>query len=396
MKTLDHLKFEDLRNLNSAAYIYSDQMLFQRIELLKKALPQEIGIFYSLKANSNRRLLSRIQSESLGADVASLSELEAALKCGFPPERIELTGPGKDPELLRGALENQIGALVIESIEELLLLEQLASESGQKISVCVRVHPARYYSLQGREILFQSSQFGIDEEQMELFFTTLQSCPSISLRGFHIYTLSQILDGSLLMRNFEAAFESVLRCLKHYPFPIQMISLGGGFGIDYYEGQAPLDLAVLRRGFEQILSRTQSHPSLLQVKICVESGRFLAGPAGVYVAQVQFVKESRGKKIAILNGGFNQNMAVCGVGQLLRKNYKLKALCQGGAAALEVVTLAGPSCYSLDVLAQEVLLPKLQRGDFIVFENCGSYGASFSPQNFLGLPASQDIFFEDL
>lgn len=394
--TFADLTYEKIRTLNSAAYIYSENVLRQRIETLRQALPSAMGIYYSLKANSNERLLSQIRRESLGVDVASSKELEMALKCGFSAESIELTGPGKTSDLLHLALQHQVGSMVVESVDELLLLARLASEVGTKISICVRINPTLCYSPQGREMKNQASQFGIDEEQMPNFFSTLESCPSISLSGFHIYTQSQLLDSSVLTKNFEAAFDSALRCLGIYGSPLSVVHLGGGFGIEYFEGQKGLELESLRGGLELILARAKEHPLLQSARICVESGRFLSGPAGVYVSQVQYLKHSGGKKIAVLNGGFSQNMAVCGMGQLLRRNYKLKVLGPSLSETSEVVTLAGPSCYSLDILAQDVNLPLLQKGDFIVFQNCGSYGASFSPQNFLGLPLSQEIFLEDL
>lgn len=394
--TLSELTYEHLKDLKSSAYVYSESQIRKQIQKLRQGLPEAVYIFYSLKANAHPRILSVCQKESLGADVASLQELNAAMKAGFSADNIEFTGPGKNYETLKVAIENQVRFLVVESIEELHLLEQVAAELSRNISICVRLHPSLYFSPQGREIRGHSSQFGIDEEKMPQFFEELKKCPHVSLQGFHVYTQSQILEASILLKNFVAAFESMVRCAEIGQCPLQMINLGGGFGVEYYDGQKELDLNLLRTGFVALTEKVLQHPLLKHAQIYVEAGRFLTAPAGVYIAQVQYLKESRGKKIAILDGGFSQNMAVCGVGQLLRKNYKIKTLSQKTSLESEHVTLAGPSCYSLDVLANDVALPPLQRGDFVIFENCGSYGPSFSPQSFLGLPSAQEIFLEDL
>lgn len=394
--TFADLTYEHLRDLKSSAYVYSKSRLLEQIQKLRQGLPEKVKIFYSLKANAHPRILSIFQKATLGADVASSNELEAALKAGFPAEMIEFTGPGKSYETLRTAVENRVRFLVVESVGELHTVEQVASDLHTNISVCLRIHPSYYHSPQGREIRGQSSQFGIDEEKVSLFFDELKKCSRVSLQGFHIYTQSQILDPSILLKNFTAAYESVVRCAEIGQRPLQTINLGGGFGVDYYEGQQGLHLDPLRKGFEELAEKVADHQLLEKAQVYVETGRFLTAPAGVYIARVQYLKESRGTKIAILDGGFSQNMAVCGVGQLLRKNYKIKVISQRPSVVSEKITLAGPSCYSLDILASDVVLPLLECGDFVVFENCGSYGPSFSPQNFLGLPPAQEIFLEDL
>lgn len=393
---MKNLSYQKLQTLPGPGYLYSEEALQAQVKTLKESLPQEMGVFYSLKANANERLLKGLQAQGVAADVASLNELKAALRASFSPTDIEFTGPGKSEEALRLAIQSKIASIVVESVEELLLINQISSELKTTTSVSLRVNPEITLSSLGKSLHKQSSQFGVDEDQAPEFFIILKKCSHVKLVGLHIFSHSQILNGQILAQNFAATMDTVLRVSQHLSEPLTMVNIGGGFGIPYYEGQSALDITSLKSALAQILARAQSEPVLKAAKFFVESGRFIVGPTGVYAAQVLYTKESQGKKFVVLAGGFSHNMAVCGVGQLLRKNYKTQVLQRQPQSTLETVTLVGPSCYALDTLGVDVQLPKLQRGDWVVFENCGSYGAAFSPMNFLSFEPAKEYFIEEL
>lgn len=394
--TLFELNHEKLSQLKVPAYIFSKAALSHQVQSLRAALPKEIKFLYSFKANSQERVISLLHAEGAGADVASRDELRAALDVGFPSRDIEFTGPGKSREALLLAIQSRVASIVVESVDELLLINQLGEELQTQACISVRVNPDLYFSAAGKAQRRAGSQFGIDEEQLAEFFVIQKKCQYVKLVGVHIFSQSQILDQDILLQNFSAAMDTAIRASRWSSEPLAKVNLGGGFGVPYYQGQDSLCLDRLQSGLSEILERGRGEDFLRQAQFYVESGRYLAGPAGIYVAQVLYKKKSRGKNIVILSGGFSHNMAVCGFGQLIRKNYKVHTIQHRVEEKKELVTLVGPSCYSLDNLANDIELPRLSIGDYVCFENCGSYGASFSPGKFLSFESASEYFVEDL
>ncbi|NUN05933.1 MAG: alanine racemase [Bdellovibrio sp.] len=393
---MKNLSYQKLQTLQTPTYLYSEEVLRAQVKALRESLPEEMGIFYSFKANSHERLAKVLQSEGVGADVASVNELKVALRAQFKSEHIEFTGPGKSEEALRLAIHSRIASIVVESVEELLLINQISTELKIVTSISLRVNPELSVSATGKKLNKQSSQFGVDEDQAPEFFAILKKCSHVKLVGLHVFSQSQILSGQILEQNFALTMAAILRLCVHLTQPLDMVNLGGGFGIPYYEGQSSLQMTSLKSALVQILTEARKESVLQAAKFFVESGRFIAGPAGVYAAPVLYTKESQGKRFVVLGGGFSHNMAVCGVGQILRRNYKTQVFQKQKDTSLETVTLVGPSCYALDTLAVDLALSRLVRGDWVIFENCGSYGASFSPMNFLSFAPAQERFIEDL
>ena len=206
------------------------------------------------------------------------------------------------------------------------------------------------------------------------------------ITGFHIYAGSQNLRADAISAALRQSFELVLQLARFAPAPVRSLNLGGGFGIPYFPGEAPLDLAPIAAALADISSRAATQ--LPEAELMLELGRYLVGEAGIYVTRVVDKKLSRGRHYLITDGGLNHHLAASGnFGQVIRKNYPV---CIGNRLgqppAAFPVTVAGPLCTPLDVLADSVWLPVAEVGDFIVIHQSGAYGASASPLHFLGHP----------
>jgi diaminopimelate decarboxylase len=131
---------------------------------------------------------------------------------------------------------------------------------------------------------------------------------------------------------------------------------------------------------------------LPSASLVIELGRYLVGEAGVYVTRVVDKKVSRGQTYLVTDGGLNHHLSASGnFGQVLRKNYPVAIGNRMGQADLEVVSVVGPLCTPLDLLADRMLLPRAEVGDLVVMFQSGAYGASASPQSFLGHPACVEV-----
>jgi len=169
-----------------------------------------------------------------------------------------------------------------------------------------------------------------------------------------------------------------------------VLNLGGGFGIPYFPGEQRLDLAPIGQNLSALVERAATE--LPQARLVIELGRFLVGEAGVYVTRVVDRKVSRGQVFLVCDGGLNHHLSASGnFGQVIRKNYPATIGNKADAADREVASAVGPLCTPLDILADRMDLPAAEVGDLLVIFQSGAYGASASPQPFLGHPAVVEV-----
>ena len=385
-------------------YVYSLEAIDKRIAELKTAMPADVTMLYSFKANSHPTIVESIRKAGLQADVASNGELEVALSTGFSPKDIEFTGPGKTPDELAHAVKVGVGSIIVESVQELVALEAICKKLGTKISVQIRLNPRVKLNASGRALKNEASHFGIDEEDTLALRAAMSSCSHVNVVGTHCHTQSQFLSAQHIIENFEYALEAASRFSKETATRLHVVNLGGGFGIPYSENQTPLDLEQFRVSFIEFMEKARSRQEFQGVQFRIELGRYFTGEAGAFITRVLYTKSSRGKKFAITDGGFTQSQIACGVGQLVRRNLPIRTLATSGQThhegpinreALtnrETISIAGPSCYGLDILAEDIELPILHPGDLVCIHNVGAYGYSFSPIEFLRQQRAHEYF----
>ena len=171
---------------------------------------------------------------------------------------------------------------------------------------------------------------------------------------------------------------------------MQLLNLGGGFGIPYFPGDLPLDITSIGENLEQLCVKAKK--ALPEATLALELGRYLVGEAGVYVCQVIDKKVSRGQIFLITDGGMHQHLAASGnFGQVIRKNYPVVIGNKMTNKEKEVVSIVGRLCTPLDLLADKMELPKAEVGDLIVILQSGAYGLTASPTAFLSHPAPKEI-----
>ncbi|MFN8791755.1 MAG: hypothetical protein ACK5Y2_09920 [Bdellovibrionales bacterium] len=384
MSDQDLLKKFNSGEFKTPAYIYDLKRLQSQYTALAGALGSRFEIFYSMKANPHPTILSGLQALGSSVDVSSAAELESALKAKFRPQQVSFVGPGKTEDEIRGSIQHQIGFFVVESAQELENLIRILKEENQGLDYLIRVNP------NGKRDL--PSQFGIDEDQIADLRPLVRSSKLARFKGFHFYNQNQILDPALIGDRFHRCLQSARALEDSLGARCEVINLGGGFGIPYFEGQFELSLPFLKSLVSDLLS-TAGMQEFRNVRLLVESGRFLVGPSGFFATRVLYKKASRGKTVLVCDGGLTQNQAAVGVGQIIRRNFSIHVLqSRPNTGPREKVLLAGPSCYSLDVLGSDVEVPISEPGDVILVQNCGAYGPTFSPQNFISRPEAYEYF----
>jgi diaminopimelate decarboxylase len=369
-------------------YAYDRSLLRARVAQLRAVLPKQVELHYAMKANPMPALVAFMASLVNGIDVASAGELKVALDAGANPQDISFAGPGKRDAELRQALA--AGVLVnVESRRELVVLAALQQQLGLRARVALRVNPDFELKGSGMKMGGGPKQFGIDVEQVPEMMALIRA-EGLGFEGFHLFAGSQNLRAESICDAQRKSYALALRLSEQAPSPVSFLNLGGGFGIPYFPGEQPLDLAPIGDNLAEICA--QAARELPQAAIVIELGRYLVGEAGLYVSRVIDRKLSCGQVFLVTDGGLHHHLAASGnFGQVVRKNYPVTLVTTQRSSALESVSVVGPLCTPLDLLADKMMLAVAEAGDLAVVFQSGAYGASASPQAFLGHPTVTEV-----
>ncbi|MEX5745711.1 pyridoxal-dependent decarboxylase, exosortase A system-associated [Massilia sp. X63] len=369
-------------------YAYDRRLVTQRVQHLRAHLPAAVELHYSVKANPMPALVQHLAGLVDGLDVASGGELAVALDTGMAPQRISFAGPGKSEAELRQAVAAGI-CVHAESEREIRVLARLGEELGIAPQLVLRINPDFELKGSGMRMGGGAKQFGIDAEDAPRLLA-LAAQLELEVLGFHIFSGSQSLKADAIVEAQAQTVELALRLADAGKDPVRMLNIGGGFGIPYFPGEAPLDLAPIGAGLESLLPRVRA--ALPQAQLSIELGRYLVGEAGVYVARVIDRKVSRGQVFLVTDGGLHHHLAASGnFGQVIRKNYPVAIGNRMGAGDTEPVSVVGPLCTPLDLLADRMELARAEVGDLVVVFQSGAYGLTASPGGFLGHPDAREV-----
>lgn len=380
-------------------FAYSRREARERWERLAAVLPPRVRLAYAVKANPDPGLLAIFARRGAAFDCASGGELARAARAlsgarvprrkaaraetGGPGNRLFYGGPGKRAEEIRRALK--LGARIhAESLEDLALVDRF---SRRPTAVNLRIHPASGIE-EGSRIIGGTgpSAFGVDEENLARVLHTAKRFTRVRIEGIHVFAASNECDAARLARTYATVLDLARKTSEAFRLDFRQIDLGGGLGIAYTPGEEELDVDALGRSLGELL---EIH-GWFRGELVLEPGRWLAGSCGVYAARVVRVKESRGVRFVILEGGINHLLRPLLTGQ----PFPVRAFRADGSSIegdSGPATLTGPLCTSLDRLG-EVLLPGLDVGDYIAFGRTGAYGFTEAMGRFLSHPLPREYW----
>ena len=369
-------------------YVYSEQTILDHYRRLNSALePLDREICYAVKANSNLAILRILAEEGAGFDIVSGGELYRIITAGGDPAKCTFAGVGKTREEIAYALYNNIGSFNIESEEELLAIDEVASSLDRKAPIAVRVNPDvdakthKYISTGKIE-----NKFGIGLDRVEAVYEMAAGLNHLELKGLQTHIGSQITEP----KPFADAIDKIVPVARHLRdrFGIQFFSIGGGIGI-VYQGSLESGERVWWQQQENqamsieeyagaIVPRLQS----LRMRVVLEPGRFLVGNAGVLLTRVLYRKKTPNKDFIIVDVGMNDLIRPAlyqGYHQLVPLNET------GNMIRADVV---GPVCESGDFIALDREVADVKAGDLLAIMSAGAYGFSMaSNYNSRPLPA---------
>jgi len=376
-------------------FVYDRAILERKYERLRGALPNRFSISYSVKANPNPAFLEFFLAKGAGLEIASLGEFFLARSAGCPPDRILFAGPSKTERELEFVIVNRIGEIHAESELEIERISAISSRLGIRTNVAIRVNPNEQGQGGAMRMGGASSPFGVDEERVPGLVRRVAGDPHLDFRGIHLFVGTQILDHHLLLAQYKKGLDIFRSVATKVPFPLRTLDFGGGLGIPYFDGDSELDTDQLGSNLGRLMAEVDKEEHFSQTNFMVEPGRFLVGEAGLYVARINDIKVSRGKKYLILDGGMNHHLAASGnLGQIIKRNFPMAILNRLDIAATETVDVVGPLCTPLDTLGRSVQLPPAEVGDLLGIFQSGAYARTASPLSFLSHPTPPEVLVD--
>lgn len=379
---------EIIDELRTPCYLFSKKILGQQISKLKSCTKGNFKINYALKANPNPDILKELAAAGVGADVASGGELLAALSNGIPASEIEFSGPGKRIEELTQAIESGVGSINIENLDEIDHILLICNQKTLTANIGIRINPEFIDGRTGMKMA-GDTQFGLTIPQVKKAMQKIESSRScLVFSGFHAHLASQELNAQILVDNMRLVIKVVIDLMDGSLLKLRKINFGGGWGIRYFPNQQDLDLDLMCNLLDELIQSNDYKALPKDIELNIEPGRFISGESGVFATRVLYRKMSKTKEFLITDGGMNANYLLAGgMGQVIRRNFEIDLLASETRDTIEPVKfdIAGPLCTPQDVIATKVDVNfDVKPGDIVLFFNCGAYGKSASPINFLG------------
>ena len=354
------------RELETPFYYYDVNVLRETLSCINKEAGKynNFCVHYAVKANANHKVLTIIRESGLGADCVSGGEIRAAIKAGFPTNKIVYAGVGKTDWEINLGLDYDIFCFNVESVPELEIINELAAAKGKTARVAFRINPnVGAHTHANITTGLAENKFGISMEDMDIVIDMAGTLPHVKFVGLHFHIGSQILD----MGDFVALCNRVNELqekLYARQIIVEHINVGGGLGIDYAH---PNRQAI--PNFTEYFATYHKHLKLRpQQTLHFELGRAVVGQCGSLISKVIYVKQGTNKQFAILDAGMTDLIRPA----LYQAYHKIENITS--EEPMETYDVVGPICESSDVFGKAIDLNKAHRGDLFALRSAGAYG----------------------
>ncbi|MFT5821896.1 MAG: diaminopimelate decarboxylase [Crocinitomix sp.] len=356
---------------NTPFYFYDLNVLDETLNtVLNNTKSDNFHIHYAIKANNNKKILETIADRGFGSDCVSGWEIEASIKAGFSPASIAFAGVGKTDNEIAIALNNRIGMIHCESLEEILVINEMAEARNYIPKIALRLNP-NVNALTHEKIStgLSENKFGLTVLEFAELVTIMPTLDHINIVGMHFHIGSQITEMSVFeqlcirINEIVPQFEKTIGELEY-------LNVGGGLGVNYDDPDAGLIPA-----FEAYFDTFRSGLRKLNIPIHFELGRSIVAQCGCLRTKVLYVKKSENKNFAVLDAGMTELMRPA----LYGAKHKIEKLNHEAVMVSELAyDIVGPICESSDSFGSGVILPELKRGDILSIRSCGAYAESMS------------------
>ena len=357
---------DKFRTLQTPFYYYDTKVLRDTLSAINQEVAKypNYSVHYAVKANANPKVLSIIRESGMGADCVSGGEVRAAIKSGFPADKVVFAGVGKSDWEINLALDYGIFCFNVESVPELEVINELAAAKGKVAHVAFRINPnVGAHTHANITTGLAENKFGISMQDMDHVIDLALELKNVKFIGLHFHIGSQILD----MSDFVALCNRINELQERLyarRIIVEHINVGGGLGIDYsHPNRQPIP--DFRHYFETYAEHLKLRPSQT---LHFELGRAVVGQCGSLITRALYVKQGTNKKFAILDAGMTDLIRPA----LYQAFHKIENITSD--EAVEAYDVVGPICESSDVFGKAIDLNQVKRGDLLALRSAGAYG----------------------
>lgn len=357
---------DKFRQMETPFYYYDVNLLRETLRTIRTEADKynKFCVHYAVKANANPKVLSIIRENGLGADCVSGGEISAAIKAGFPTNKIVYAGVGKTDREINLGLDNDIFCFNVESVPELEIINELAEAKGKIARVAFRINPdVGAHTHANITTGLAENKFGISMRDMDHVIDLALNMKNVKFVGLHFHIGSQILD----MGDFIALCNRINELqekLYARQIIVEHINVGGGLGIDYaHPNRCPIP------DFAEYFATYHKHLRLRpQQTLHFELGRAVVGQCGSLITKVIYVKQGTNKQFAIVDAGMTDLIRPA----LYQAYHKIENITS--EEERETYDVVGPICESSDVFGKAIDLNRVKRGDLFALRSAGAYG----------------------
>ncbi|MBN1250798.1 MAG: diaminopimelate decarboxylase [Bacteroidales bacterium] len=360
---------QQFSDIQTPFYFYDMDLLSKSLYNLK-LVSEKYGyiVHYALKANSNDRTLETVKNQGFGADCVSGNEVKKAVEIGFDAEKIVFAGVGKSDSEINFAIDNSIFGFNCESIEEIEIINELASKKNKKVSVSLRLNPdidalTHNYLTTG----LSENKFGIPLVFLDNVIFKMKNLTNVELIGLHFHIGSQIRSLKPYIKLCDKINQIQEELFENHNIKLKHINLGGGLGINYENPDN--ELVPDYESFFDTINKYLNVNNNQQIHF--ELGRSVVGQMGSLISKVLYIKNGVEKKFVILDAGMTDLIRPALYGSVHKIENISKKNIPSKICKYDVV---GPVCESSDVFASQMELAETQRGDLLAIRSAGAYG----------------------
>ena len=372
-------------------YVLSENAILQRTQELHQDFIDKydnVRVAFASKAFNTLAMCQLVAREGLSLDVVSGGELYTAMKANFPGEHIEFNGNNKSQAELEMAVTYGVGRIIVDGLTEVARLAEICRRLQKTAKILFRITPETTVDTHDFISTGQKdSKFGIPLNP-EILFPQIEAAiamPEIEFYGLHFHIGSQLSDNSTHLAAAKVALSLVSEIKERYDFTIKELNYGGGFGVEYVEGDVRQPYGYFLDPLMALTEDYCAEHGLLRPAIVIEPGRSLVAEAGISLHTIGEIKTLPGlRTYAAIDGGMTDNIRP----GLYQADYTGIVANKAAAKRTESVTISGKACESTDILMKDLPVPPLSAGDIFATLTTGAYGYSMaSNYNKLPLPA---------
>ena len=385
-----HLTFAGVDTVELAAkhqtplYLMDEDRIRHNCQTYLRAMKEAFGEgsfpLYASKAACFKRMYEIMKEEGMGIDLVSSGEIFTAVKAGFPMERSFFHGNNKTDQDIAYAMECGVGHFVVDGVFELRAIDAQAAKRGIRQKVILRltpgIDPHTYAAVATGKV---DSKFGsaIETGQAAAFVEEALKLPHLEVMGYHCHVGSQVFDeeGNVYLDAADIMMAFGAEMFRKHGLPMQILNMGGGFGVRYVEHDPYLDIAANIHAIADHIRGLAEKLDIPMPRVLMEPGRSIVADAGMTLYSVGTIKEIPGyKNYVSVDGGMTDNPRYA----LYQSAYTVHLANRMDEAADFPCDLVGRCCESGDIIQPGIRLPKPERGDVVAVCTTGAYNYSMA------------------